>query len=78
MPEKLAKESCSRVSPRATLEYVVEIRGIRGSSRPPIGRQSATIAMVNKAHVQLLAEERKTVPGRFGSGERAGQTGPPD
>jgi len=28
MSEKLAKESCSRVSPRAALEYVVEIGGI--------------------------------------------------
>jgi len=28
MPEKLANKSCSRVSPRAALEYVVEIGGI--------------------------------------------------
>jgi len=33
-------------------------------------------AMVNKAHLQLLAEERKIVPSKFGRGERAGRTGP--
>jgi len=45
---------------RSVDAVVVEMGGNRRVSRPPTGRLSAMIAMVNKAHVQLIAGERKT------------------
>lgn len=39
---------------------MAEIGGNRWVSRPPAGRLSAMIAMINKAHLQLIAEQRKT------------------